>query len=58
MKELGYGKDYLYAHDFQGSYVEQQYLPEELKDRKYYHPSENGYEQKIQERLNRLRKVK
>jgi putative ATPase len=56
MKELGYGKEYLYAHDFEGNYVEQAYLPEELKDRKYYHPSENGYEQKIQERLNRLRK--
>ncbi|HIE25712.1 TPA: replication-associated recombination protein A [Candidatus Poribacteria bacterium] len=38
MKELGYGEGYRYAHDYEGNVVEQQYLPEELKDKVYYHP--------------------
>jgi putative ATPase len=56
MKDLGYGKGYKYAHDYEGSYVEQDYLPETLRGHRYYRPSENGYEQEIQKRLNSLRK--
>jgi len=56
LKDLGYGKHYRYAHDYEGNYVEQEYLPEKLRDRVYYHPSEHGYEQKIKERLDKLRK--
>ena len=53
LKELGYGSDYKYAHDFDGHIVNQQYLPDALKDKKYYRPSENGREKDIRERLNR-----
>ena len=38
MRELGYGREYKYAHDFEGAQVEQQHLPDELKDRKFYVP--------------------
>lgn len=51
MKELNYGKDYKYAHDFPGNFVEQEYLPEELKNAVFYHPQNNAQEVKIFERL-------
>jgi putative ATPase len=57
LKNLGYGKDYRYAHDYEGNYIEQEYLPEKLRGRVYYKPSENGYEQKIKERLDTWRKA-
>jgi len=52
MKNLDYGKDYKYSHDFEGHFTEQQYLPEELKDKVYYYPADIGAESKIKERLN------
>jgi putative ATPase len=51
MKELGYGKDYKYAHDYDGHIADQEHLPKELLDRRYYSPSESGYEKQIKERL-------
>jgi putative ATPase len=48
-REWGYGVGYKYPHDFQGNYVEQQYLPDELKDAVYYFPSDNEYEKKAKE---------
>ena len=54
-EKLGHGVGYLYAHDFPEHYVKQQYLPDELVGRTFYHPSENGYEKQIGERLRRLR---
>ncbi|HEX6175905.1 MAG TPA: replication-associated recombination protein A [Candidatus Binatia bacterium] len=51
MKKLGYGKDYQYAHNFPDHVVEQQHLPDELKTRRYYVPSDSGYEKQIKERL-------
>lgn len=51
MKELGYGKDYLYSHDFEGNFVSQQYLPDELKDKIYYKPGSLGEEAIIRKRL-------
>jgi len=48
-REWGYGVGYKYPHDFPGNYVEQQYLPDELKDAEYYFPSDNGYEMKARE---------
>lgn len=45
---------YLYPHDFPGHFVKQQYLPDEIKDAKFYHPTENGYEKTVQEYLDRL----
>ena len=52
--KLGHGIGYEYAHDFPKHFSKQRYLPEELKDRKFYRPSENGYDKKIQEYLDWL----
>jgi putative ATPase len=54
MKDLGYGKDYRYAHNYDGGYVPQQYLPDRLQGRRFYRPAERGYEKIISER-QRLR---
>ena len=51
MKDLNYGQDYKYPHDYPGNFVEQPYLPEELKDKKFYQPQQNALEVKILERL-------
>jgi len=51
MQKLGYGKSYKYAHNYPGHVVEQEHLPKELKDKKYYLPSDSGYEKHIKERL-------
>ena len=51
MKELNYGKDYKYAHDFPGNFVDQEYLPEEVKTAVFYKPQNNMQEVKILERL-------
>jgi putative ATPase len=52
MAGLGYGAGYKYGHDHPGNFAEQQYLPDDLKDRKYYRPTDNGAERTIRERLN------
>lgn len=57
-KNFGHGKGYKYPHDFDGNWVNQDYLPEEIKDSIYYEPSENGRELKFKEKLNRLREIK
>jgi len=54
MKELKYGENYKYSHDFQNNFTEQHYLPEQLKNKMYYHPTENGREKQIKERLESL----
>jgi len=54
-EKLGHGVGYLYAHDFPEHYVKQQYLPDEIAGRTFYHPTEIGYEKTIGERLQRLR---
>jgi len=51
MAELGYGKGYLYAHDYPGNIVDQEYLPEEMRGTVYYEPTKNGYEAKINDWL-------
>jgi putative ATPase len=58
MKELGYGKDYKYSHDFKDHFEYQQYLPDELKDKVYYFPGEFGSEAKFKKRLQELWKNK
>ena len=55
-ESLGHGIGYKYAHDYPNHYVEQQYLPDEIKDEKFYIPSENGYEKKIREHFERIGK--
>ena len=54
-KELGHGIGYKYAHDYEGHYVKQQYLPDELVGTVYYEPTENGIEKRIKESLIRRR---
>ena len=51
MKSLGYGADYIYPHDEPGHVADQEYLPSELKERRYYEPGDQGYEQVVRERL-------
>jgi putative ATPase len=51
MKGLGYGKGYRYAHDYPEALVAQEYMPSELKGRRYYHPTNRGYERLVKERL-------
>ncbi|HWP57295.1 MAG TPA: replication-associated recombination protein A [Candidatus Acidoferrales bacterium] len=58
MEKLGYGQDYRYAHDFPEHIAPQEHLPEELKDRKYYFPSDSGFEKTIQERLKNWEKMR
>lgn len=49
---------YKYPHDYKGAYVVQQYLPDKLKNKKYYHPKDIGYEKNIKEIYERLEKLK
>lgn len=54
MKELGYAKDYKYAHSFEGNFVDQEFLPDALKGRKFYEPGLNARENEIRRRLQLL----
>jgi len=58
MKDIGYGKDYKYAHDFENHFVEENYLPAELNKKQFYYPSENGQEKKLKDWLKYLWKTK
>jgi len=58
MKDLGYGKDYKYAHNFADAYAPQEYLPEKLRGQIYYEPRDRGYEKIIKERLKKWRKLR
>ena len=51
-------EDYKYPHNYKGSYVIQQYLPDKIKDKKYYHPKDIGYEKNIKEIYDKLEKIK
>lgn len=53
--KLGHGTGYLYAHNYDKHYVEQQYLPYELSGREFYRPDGNGYEQKIKDHMKWLK---
>ena len=54
MKQLGYGKDYKYAHAYKGNFVKQQFLPDDLKDTRIWHSQENPSEAKLKERMIQL----
>ena len=59
MSDAGYGKEYKYAHDFQGNFVEQEFLPESIAGTQFYHPNTgNATEQKIAARITELWKDK
>ncbi len=57
MKNLGFGAGYKYAHDYEGGYVYQEGLPEALKGRRYYVPTDRGVEARVQKRLAEIRAV-
>ena len=58
MKDLGYGKGYEYAHDIEDKVANMQCLPDSLKNRVYYQPTNEGVEKRIRERLEEIRKIK
>lgn len=53
-KELGSGEGYKYPHDYKNSFIKQDYLPSEYRNKKYYNPTQNGYEKEIKMRLDKL----
>jgi putative ATPase len=55
MKSMGYSGGYRYPHNFEGNYVPEEYLPDELRGEKFYEPSESGEESQIRERLTKWR---
>lgn len=58
MRQQGYGKGYRYAHDYPGHFVEQQNMPDRLKDRRYYSPGDQGYEKEVRARIEQWWKGK
>jgi putative ATPase len=56
MKGLGYGQGYQYAHDLEEKIADMQCLPDNLRDRTYYHPTDEGAEKRIRERLEEIRR--
>ena len=58
MKQLGYGKEYKYAHAYAGNFVEQQFLPDGLKDKRIWHPQQNAAEVRLKEHMKTLWKDK
>jgi putative ATPase len=58
MKGLGYGKNYQYAHDLEGKVTNMQCLPDNLRDRVYYKPTNEGVEKRIRERMEEIRKLR
>jgi len=58
MKDLGYGRDYQYAHDFEEQTAKMECLPESLIGRRFYEPKDAGFEREIRERLERMRSVR
>ena len=58
MKGLGYGKDYQYAHDVEGKVANMQCLPDNLRDRVYYRPTNEGIEKRIRERMEEIKKLR
>jgi len=58
MKNLGYGQGYQYAHDLESKVADMQCLPDNLKDRSYYHPTSEGVEKRIRERLEEIKRLR
>jgi putative ATPase len=58
MKNLGYGKDYQYAHNFEEKITNMQCLPDNLAGRTWYKPTDQGFEQRLRQRLDEIRKIK
>jgi putative ATPase len=58
MKELDYGKGYQYAHDVEGHVADMECLPESLRGRRYYHPTQEGREKLLAQRMDEIRRIR
>jgi putative ATPase len=58
MKELDYGKDYQYAHDVEGKVAAMECLPPSLADRRYYHPTHEGREKLLAQRMEEIARLR
>jgi len=58
MKGLGYGKEYQYAHNIEGKVADMQCLPDNLRDRSYYHPTSEGIEKRIRDRMEEVKQLR
>jgi putative ATPase len=58
MAHLGYGKGYQYAHDFEEKTTDMHCLPESLQERRYYHPTAQGFEERFRQRMEEIRRLK
>jgi putative ATPase len=58
MKQLDYGKGYEYAHDVEGKVADMECLPDSLRDRRYYHPTQEGREKLMAQRMDEIRKIR
>jgi putative ATPase len=58
MKETGYGRGYQYAHDSDDKITDMTCLPASLAERKYYRPTDQGFEQRLRQRMEEIRKLK
>jgi putative ATPase len=58
MKHIGYGKGYQYAHNAEEKVTDMTCLPKSLADRVYYHPTDQGFEARIRQRLDEIRRIK
>jgi putative ATPase len=58
MKELDYGKGYSYAHDEEGKVADMDCLPEALKGRRYFHPTQEGREKQLAARMEEIRRIR
>jgi putative ATPase len=56
MKDLDYGKGYQYAHNVESKVADMQCLPDNLRDRTYYHPTDEGIEKRIRERMEEIKR--
>ncbi len=57
MKKLGYSKGYLYPHNYPGAWADQEYLPEKIREKKFYRPTGRGFEQEIKRRVERVNRL-
>lgn len=57
MEELGYGREYLYPHDYEDAIIKQAYLPEGIQDHKYYYPSDRGYEKRLKDFMDKVNRI-
>jgi putative ATPase len=56
MKKAGYGRGYLYPHNYAGGWVDQTYLPDGLRNQSYYRPTDRGFEKEVRRRLERWKR--